>query len=110
MKLLHLSGNVTCNANGGSHEWSKFGCASHQLLTLITTSNDKILLPESKQIVYTLPGYDADSNEIVFTGISPSLLLSAGQELRIWYGEDLTNGGEEDNAGTSCVDVYAKYM
>ena len=85
------------------------GCARHQILTLITTSKNEILLPESKQMVYTLPGYDADSEEIVFAEISKPLLLSSGQELRIWYSEDLT-AGESDNDGTSCVDVYAKYM
>ncbi|XP_078356544.1 uncharacterized protein LOC144641399 [Oculina patagonica] len=70
-------------------------------------SDNVILLPESQEFKYTLPGQNADSKEIEFTDISIPLLLSSGQELRIWYGEDLANYGEGDNDGTSCVDVYA---
>ena len=113
VKLVHVFGRVTCNINAvGDEAWSRFGCykAYKQLITVITTSEDDILLPVSKESKYTLPGYYADSKEIAFTEISTPLLLSSGQELRIWYGEDLTNGGEGDNGGTSCVDVYAKYI
>ena len=114
VKLVHVSGRVTCNAAAfGDEAWSRFGCnkAYNQLLTVITTSEDDILLPESKESMYTLPGYYPDSKEIAFTEISTPLLLSSGQELRIWHGEDLTNdGGEQDNDGISCVDVYAKYI
>ena len=114
VKLVHVSDRVTCNVNAvGDEAWSRFGCykANKQLLTVITTSNNDILLPESNESMYTLPGYYADSKEIAFTDISTPLMLSSGQELRIWYGEDLTNdGGEQDNDGISCVDVYAKYI
>ena len=114
VKLVHVSGRVTCNAAAyGDDEWSRFGCykAYNEILTVITTSHNAILLPESKQSMYTLPGYYANSKEIAFTDISTPLLLSSGQELRIWYGEDLTNNGDEqDNGGKSCVDVYAKYI
>ncbi|KAL9970922.1 hypothetical protein ACROYT_G023382 [Oculina patagonica] len=112
LKLVHLSGSVTCNVNSGAGVWSRFGCwkARDLILTVITNSDDVILLPESQESRYTLPGHYADSKEIVFEKISTPLLLSPGQELRIWYGEDLRGRGEGDNGGTSCVDVYAKYM
>ena len=112
VKLVHVSGR-TCNVD--VEAWSRFGCwkAHHGLYTVITDSNDVILLPESQESVdpwYTLPGYYPDYKEIAFTDISTPLLLSSGQELRIWFVEDLINFGEGDNAGISCVDVYAKYI
>ena len=111
VKLVHVSGSVTCNVNAGAGARSRFGCWKGEYIkTVVTTSNDVILLPESKQPTYTLPGYYADSKEIAFTDISTPLLLSSGQKLRIWYGEDLTNSAEGDNEGISCVDVYAKYI
>ena len=112
VKLVHVSGEVACstfNLLGGS----KFGCkSSPELYTFITTSTDDILLPEIDEILpaYTLQGYRPDSTEIVFTTISTPLRLSSGQQLRVWFGEDLRNVSESDNGGLSCVDVYAKYM
>ena len=114
VKLVHVFGGVKCS----SWPWpgavsSKFGCASESseyIRTVVTTSNDEILLPESKETMYTLPGNERESEEIVFAEISTPLLLSSGQELRIWHGEDLTKNSDGDNSGLSCVDVYAKYM
>ena len=116
VKLVHVSGEVTCTKwwlwGPAADAWSKFGCikASLELNTLITTATNDILLPESQESSYTLPGYHPDSTEIVFTNISTPLRLSSGQQLRVWYGEDLRNVSEHDNEGRSCVDVYAKYM
>ena len=113
VKLVHVSGDVTCNVNIKSDEgWSKFGCrkSSPELYTFITTANNDILLPESQEPRYTLPGHHSDSTEIVFTDFSTPLRLSSGQQLRIWYGEDLKDATDTDNNGYTCVDVFAKYM
>ena len=59
---------------------------------------------------YTLPGYDAQSSEIVFSGFPNPLHLSSDEELRLWYWEDLIDQSEQDNGGTSCADVFAKYL
>lgn len=112
VKLVHVAGEVTCIWSDGNNAWSKFGCRKSQseLDTFITTANDDILLPDGEGLRYTLPGYHPDSPEIVFSDISTPLFLSSGQQLRIWYGEDLINAHEGDNGGTTCVDVYAKYI
>ncbi|XP_020609728.1 uncharacterized protein LOC110048282 [Orbicella faveolata] len=117
VKLVHVSGHVTCavfDILGGANARSKFGCqkSSSELYTFITTANNDILLPESREFPskYTLQGYHPDSSEIVFTNISTPLRLSSGQQLRVWYGEDLMDETEHDNSGSTCVDVYAKYM
>ena len=36
--------------------------------------------------------------------------VSAGQELRLWYTEDLTNTHEDDDAGRVCADVFGYFM
>ncbi|KAL9970921.1 hypothetical protein ACROYT_G023381 [Oculina patagonica] len=112
VKLVHLSGSVVCNVDVDADEWSRFGCrkTTQEIQTVIANSEDFILLPESQEPYYTLPGHNADSKEVVFTEISNPLQLSSGQELRIWYGEDLENHSDGNNGGESCVDVYAKYM
>ena len=33
-------------------------------------------------------------------------MLYAGEMLKLWYGEDLFNGYEVNNGGTSCTDIY----
>ena len=32
--------------------------------------------------------------------------INGNQRLRIWYGEDLYDHGEEDNHGKVCMDIY----
>ena len=59
---------------------------------------------------YTLPGYDPQSGEIIFSGFPASLYLSFRQALRLWYEEDYQIVSEDDNDGTSCGDVFAKYF
>ena len=107
VKLVHVSGSVSC----GSGVFSNWGCSPGDatIHTVITTSSNVILLPESQQVWYNLPGYDTSSKEIVFTGLSSPLLLSSGQELRLWYAEDYNNQYEANNAGMTCADVFAKY-
>ena len=116
VKLVHVSGEVSCAEPilMFGLPSSKFGCqkSSPELYTFITNANNDTLLPESRefQSKYTLQGYHSDSTEIVFTIISTPLRLSSGQQLRIWYGEDLMDDTEHDNSGSTCVDVYAKYI
>ena len=107
VKLVHVSGSLSCRAG----DFSMWGCEiSDTLHTLITTSSDVILLPESKQVWYRLPGYNSTSKEIMFVGLTNPLYMSSGQELRLWYSEDFINYHESNNAGTTCADVYAKYI
>lgn len=109
VKLVHLSGSVNCNK--GLYSGSRWGCVNGFIGTLLTTSDDAILLPKNhSEGWYTLAGYSYNSPEIVFTDLENPLILSSGQELRIWYSEDLTNAGENNNDGTACADVYAKYQ
>ena len=113
VKLVHLSGQVTCD-HRHVNAWSKWGCGSpfsvHVIHVFLTDAFKTILLPMGQRSPYTIPGYDAQSGEIVFSGFPNPLHLLSGQELSLWYEEDLDDRSESDNDGTSCTDVFAKYL
>ena len=109
IKLVHLSGYVSCDSLPSSR--SNWGCAGqHRVRNIalyLTNASNTIILPMGH---YTIPGYDALSSEIVFSGFPNPLHLSSDKELRLWYSEDLVDQSEDDNSGTSCTDVFAKYL
>ncbi|XP_067025524.1 uncharacterized protein [Acropora muricata] len=114
VKLVHVSGEVTCNYPWNAY--SKWGCdrpnLKQYIFVLLTNTSNTILLPmgQSQGSRYTLPGYDAQSSEIIFSGFPNPLHLSSDKELRLWYAEDLRDHTEDNNNGTSCTDVFAKYL
>ena len=114
VKLVHLSGGVNCDLPRNAY--SKWGCdrpnLKQYIFVLLTNTSNTILLPmgQSQGSRYTLPGYDAQSSEIIFSGFPNPLHLSSDKELRLWYAEDLRDHTEDDNNGTSCTDVFAKYL
>ena len=119
IKLVHLQGYVSCDTRQVYH-WSFWGCGSHGNLkghvnVAITTSANHILLPASQFFTGSskwskIPGYNSLSPELVLSVFSSPLTVSSGQELRLWYGEDLTASTESDNGGKSCCDVFARFM
>lgn len=112
MKLVRLSGWVTCdksNANG----WNYWGCNDFNgnqmyMTAVVTNSTNFIVLPNED--TYTIPEYNTSSSEIVYPRkmVKP-LLLTAGQEYRVWFSHDLRNSSEFNNNGTVCVDVFGLY-
>ena len=112
VKLVHLSGQVTCDVQ--SNAWSKWGCDTpgmgQYIAVFLTDAHNTILLPMGQSSRYTIPGFDVQSSEIVFSGFPNPLHLSSDKELRLWYWEDRVDGSEQDNDGRSCTDVFAKYL
>ena len=112
VKLVHVSGAVNCYFPRNAS--SKWGCdlpnVRQEISVLLTDTSNTILLPMSQRFSYTIPGYDAQSSEIVLSGFPNPLHLSPDKELRLWYGEDLRDRSEHDNNGISCTDVFAKYL
>ena len=122
IKLVHLYDYVTCNYPTSS-SWSYWGCVipqhRYQVNVAITTSSSyTAILPLSRFLSGSshakarkwsyIPGY---------TGLSSTLVLSfnhsyysSGETFRLWYGEDLTNSSENDNAGRTCCDVYGRFV
>lgn len=111
MKLVYISGFVTCNFKihpYGSH-WA---CSKGPKIgTIVTNAKNEVIFPQNYQNkAYYLPGYHANSSELVFNGLSPPLRVAAGDEYRIWYNGDFVDGTEDDNDGHTCLDVYALYI
>ena len=121
VKLIHLSGYVSCTISRISH-WSFWGCGNHGLLKnhvslAITTSSNALLMPPNPFFTFSggagkwseLPEYNSFSPEIILPRFSP-YSVSSGQELRLWYGEDLVDYAETDNGGLVCCNVYVLYV
>ena len=125
IKLVHLYGYVSCDTNVISHS-SYWGCGddswngiNEKIDVVITTSGNDVILPPSQFITgptrsqqlkwAKVPGYNSLSPELILSVYSHPRSVSSGQELRLWYGEDLVNSSEGDNGGKACCDVYALY-
>ena len=114
VKLVHVSGTVTCG-NKNSSNWSFWGCGIVNTLetitTVITNSSDYILLPQNQHLGFKIPGYHSNSSQLVYPDFQPPLQVSSGQEMRLWYSEDWNvNGDESNNAGLTCADIYATIL
>jgi len=113
IKIVHKGGYVTCNNNAKSN----WGCTPghvHLSVYITDTANQKILPKHvtevgSSKAWFVLPGYNSKSPELVFTDMCSPMYAHKGQELRLWYGEDLVGHTESDNGGKSCADVYARF-
>ena len=124
-KVVHTRGQVNCDKDAchGSFA-SKWGCStSHPYVgttplgTFITTPSRRILFPREKFIRnksmskwYALPGFEPDSPFLVFHDFANPEFVQYGQQVEIWYGEDLDDVSEGDNDGESCVEVLAWYL
>ena len=113
MKLVHKSGYVACY--GVLH--SNWGCqpGKKELVMVVTDAMNQILYPPPRLVTfhihghkgwYTLPGYTSSSSELVFTDFGYPKYLKKGDQLRVWYGEDLYDYTESDNSGKTCMDIY----
>ena len=120
IKLVHLYGYVSC-LNGYDYYWSHWGCGYYSFggnldytAVSLTTASNTFLFPPSqigRSDKWTLiPGYSSRSPELVMSIYDTPVSVSAGQELRLWYTEDLRNGPEHDNAGRVCADVFGYFM
>ena len=123
IKLVHLYGYVSCHYDTKS-SWSYWGCNlpcfaakwRGRVSTPITNSTNHVLLPSSHFKVvghtawYKVPGYHSLSPEFVLAFFSEPHSVNSGEELRLWYGEDLFDYTEDDNDGKVCCDVYALYV
>ena len=87
-------------------------------MTIITNAKNEAVLPpagdlksgaENKSHFYTLNGITHTSPELVFRYLPIQLSVSSSQEFQIWYSQDWVDWSEDNNSGTTCVDVYAWY-
>ena len=111
---------MTCDKRIFSY-WSFWGCGKRPAVkdhvgVVITTSTNSIIIPEIPFLKSTPPGKFSNlprigsfSPEIILPRFSPHKVKS-GEELRLWYGEDLVGYTEHDNDGWVCCDVYVLYV
>lgn len=119
IKLVYLYGYVSCSTRNPIH-WSYWGCSHYEsvkqrVCVAITTSGNHVLLPASQlasdpALWTTVPGYNSQSPELVLSFYSHPRAMTPGEELRLWYGEDLTDITEGNNGGRVCCDVYALFI
>lgn len=125
IKLVYVNGGgITCNKSALAPARSNWGCSpklpfigKNSLNTLITTTKNEIVFPKEDELNYDIPNYwysmeqfDADSKILVFKRFHDPLYVAAGQELRLWYGEDLADANENDNDGKTCAHVFGFYV
>ena len=89
-------------------------------MTIITNAKREALLPSvenmetkgcnGKKYIYVLDGVNQGSPELILGNISRPLRLLKDQQLQIWYGQDWVDCSEDNNSGTSCVDIFAWYL
>ena len=108
VKLVHLNGTMSCAVNSGA----KWACrpAKKKLRVFITDASNTTILPRSKNGSYMIPGYNSSSSEIIITDFQNPLYLSSGQDLRLWFGNDLFDHNEEDINGKVCTNVFVRYL
>ncbi|XP_068684934.1 uncharacterized protein [Montipora foliosa] len=124
IKLAHRNGSIKCNENTGASYWSCANLdayANNTFMTIITTADKKALLPKEEKLLdkggcsnktyfYVLEGIKQGSTELVLSSHSSPLRLLKNQELQIWYGQDWADCSEDNNSGTTCVDIFAWYL
>ena len=107
VKLVHRSGYVSCLDANPSYA-SRWGCHTTDIHTLITTTKKRVIFQENTKYQIGIDG--KTSNELVFIDVEYPMYVNVGMELQIWYREDLHNGGEIDNGGKHCIDVYTEVV
>ena len=100
-KLVHISGEVGCFFNGRS----KWGCTDpDNIATVITDDQNNVVFPEDHTYPYTIHGFGSNSPELMLHFFIP-LVVTAGQEFRVWYTEDLYTGDDNNYPGPTCMKV-----
>lgn len=120
IKLVHLDGYVSCYKYTVT-DWSHWGCGLYfknnpdYELVVITNTRNEVLLPPSQlrksatADSFFIPGYTSQSPELVLSAFNP-LAVQTGQELRLWYTQDLWQTTPKDDGGRVCCDIYAQFL
>ena len=114
--LEHVSGDLTCRKQV-TRMTSLWGCGNAdggRIMTIITDDNNEVVFPAniniSKGVKFKISGVNAKTSKVlVFMNLGYPSYFKTGQELRIWYTEDLFDDDTKDNSGMHCVKAYARF-
>lgn len=120
LRFEYVDGEIGCTSD--PRRATNFGCEVHHLRDsfsiFATTSDDSVIFPtndnnqfKGDRLFYEVIGKSGrDAKEFSLTSSEPTF-FAKGDELRIWYGEDLWNRHDWDNGNHEvCVDVYGKIL
>lgn len=121
IKLVHLYGYVSCHStfpkfwsHWGCGYWNQDGNTDWVSMSLTDEANTELFPPkEINRGTYNwalIPGYNSRSPELVMSIYQTPVKIAAGQQLRLWYNEDLENSVESTNEGRVCADVYGYFI
>ena len=119
VKFVYRSGGIFCNP---TKKAGYFGCPYAGLVedyfaVFLTDTTNNPVVPASPVFFgenrgspmrgwYRVQGHKTFATTVTLSTGSSSFQLKAGQEFRIWHGEDLFNNWETNNSGKTCADVY----
>jgi hypothetical protein len=118
-KLVYVSGDGVSNWLNKKGYWGGTAYSDTDIQMHITnTKNERISPPPDfppsdsnsshNDLAYKLPGTTSMDPELKFPNLSPPLAVTAGQQFRIWFGQDLLNMYEADNEGQTCANVWIR--
>lgn len=123
VKLTHVSGLSSCKRNSPQYN-SNWGCSRNHPehgrspfnVVVTTAPRNDILFPthffhqhNKGSYWYDKPEVDPHSPEIILTDASNPIYVAMGQELRVWFGEDLLKSGVKKKGGKVCITAQAWY-
>ncbi|XP_066931033.1 uncharacterized protein [Clytia hemisphaerica] len=111
-KLIHINGSIECMP-GSTGRW---GCSplftTDWVMTIMTDADNQIITSttlEGSHDVFQIPNFDGEnSDHLTFTSDDP-LRVVVGDEFRVWHTQDLNDFKADNNFGSHCIQVYAKY-
>ncbi|XP_065053705.1 uncharacterized protein LOC135682654 isoform X2 [Rhopilema esculentum] len=106
LKLVSSTGFISCNGFGDPSRLTNFGCISmtgdDEIMMIVTDNKNSQLLPGPRG--YSHDGRASKSDYLTF---NDQVQLTQGQEIRIWYRDDLNDNSESDNVGLTYFYVAA---
>ena len=116
VRFVYRSGGVFCISGAGKRA-GYFGCPYQTtwdyFAIFLTDSKNTVIVPappvffgSSLSGWYRVHGHKTFATTLTLSAGTSAFGLKAGQELRVWNGEDLFNFAEDNNSGNTCTDVY----
>ena len=116
--LVHKSGYVTSDKSKPEYksDWGRFKLkVSIDVGTVVTREDNSILFPSHKlgengyYFINHRNGQKFYRMTLYKVLPKTQIKVQQGEEMRIWWGQDLLDINEDKSAGRHCVEVYAVY-